>query len=100
MECPGAQDGQDEPVYASLEQRYPLPLDRPKGSGDLLSNLIHLHVCWLELEALTTLVGRDRASEILRSLPYYTAIYRVVLEEADHLAADFNGAGMGLPPAA
>lgn len=99
LECPGAQDGRDEAVYGRLEREYSVPLDPPEGCGDLLSNLIHLHVCWLELEAVSMFLGRERTTEILRSLWYYRAIYRTVLENDERLGALFNAEGMGLPPA-
>src|SRR5689334_8992508 len=44
MQCPGAADGRDERVFETLRERYPLPLDPPRGCGDEFSNLIHLHV--------------------------------------------------------
>lgn len=99
MECPGAKDGRDEAVYERLSAEYPLPLDPPEGCGDLLSNLIHLHVCWLELQAGSMLLGRERTTEILTSLWYYRAIYRTVLENEERLGGIFNVEGMGLPPA-
>lgn len=53
MACPGASDARDEAVFEALGSRFAdLPLDPPEGCGTTLSNLIHLHVCWLELEAL------------------------------------------------
>ncbi len=97
MDCPGARDGRDEQVYASLERDFPLPLEPPAGCGDLLSNLIHLHVCWLELRAVSKLLGEDRARSILGSMPYYTAVYETVLREHDELEKRFAAAGMDLP---
>jgi hypothetical protein len=97
MECPGAQDGRDEEVFNQLRIDFPLPTDPPEGCGNELSNLIHLHVCWLELEAVATLLGNDRATEVLSSTPYYLAVYRTVLRERRQLAARFATSGMGLP---
>lgn len=98
MECPGARDGRDEAVYERLAKDYPLPIEPPEGCGDELSNLIHLHVCWLEFEALCGLLGDERARTILRSLPYYRAVYRTVLDEAEMLREIFVAAAMDLPP--
>lgn len=99
MMCPGANDGRDEAVFASLERDFPLPIAPPAGCGDRLSNLIHLHVCWLELEAVTSILGEVRARSLLASLPYYTGIYEVVLRESAALARRFTEAGMALPMA-
>ncbi len=98
MECPGAKDGRDEGIYAALGEAHPdLPLDLPEGCGDLLSNLIHLHVCWLELEVSARLLGRRRAVEVIVRKPYYRAIYRRVIEQSAAFAALFAATGMGVP---
>ena len=98
MECPGALDARDEAVYERLAEDYPLPLEPPEGCGDQFSNLIHLHVCWLELEALSGLLKPERAEEILLFLPYYRAVYRTVVANRSDLAERFSAADMGLPP--
>ena len=97
MDCPGARDGRDEAVFAALDRDFPLPLAPPEGCGSRISNLIHLHVCWLELEAVSGLLGNARARSILGALPYYTAVYETVLRQRAELATRFNAAGMGLP---
>ena len=90
MLCPGASDGRDEEVYDQLRAAYPLPINRRDGCGSELSNLIHLHVCWLELGATSLLLGRPRAESLLRAKRYYRAVYRTVLDEEGVLASLFG----------
>lgn len=98
ISCPGAMDGRDEVVYEAFRDRFDLPLDHPDGCGDELSNLIHLHVCWLEMEALASLFGMEWAVARVRRIPHYKAIYTTVADERESLGDTFRAAGMGLPP--
>lgn len=98
MECAGAADGRDEAVLEGLGVEFnDLPLEPPDGCGTVMSNLIHLHVCWLELEALAALMGEEWALQRVLIKPYYRAIYRAVVERREDLRDLFSAAGMGLP---
>ncbi len=98
MACPGAAAGRDDRVFDILRQRYAtLPIKPPEGCGSKRSNLIHLHVCWLEVEALAELFGREWAKKRAQHVPFYRSIYRIVLEKRDELRNLFVPAGMGLP---
>jgi len=74
-------------VIAELKQRYPqAPTDFPEGANDEYSSYLHLLVNWLEIEAASQFLARERVEEIARRKHYYRWIYRTVL--ADWLTLD------------
>lgn len=59
---------------------YPdAPSRGPEGGYNLESTYRHLLVCDLEFQAMSILVGAERAREVLASHRYYTWIYQRVL---------------------
>ena len=66
----------------SYALKYPdAPSRGPEGGRDLESTYRHLLVCDLEFQAMSHLVGMDRAREVLSSNRYYTWIYERVLND-------------------
>lgn len=62
--------------------KYPdAPPRGPEGGRDLESTYRHLLVCDLEFQAMSHLVGEDRAREVLSANRYYTWIYERVLHD-------------------
>lgn len=100
MVCPGGQDGRDDLVLRELGAQLSLPLDPPDGCGSELSNLIHIHVCWLEMEALAVLFGDDWAQERVLRIPHYRALYAAAVTHRERLRSVFEEAEMGLPVSA
>lgn len=98
--CPGSVDERGTRVEAELLERFgSLPEEPPEGAGSMESNLIHLHVCWLELEALTILFGDEWALQRARRQPSYKAIRGAVIEDRTYLGQLFDTNDLGLPPA-
>lgn len=98
MECPGAIEGRDVEVYENPRARYsPLPLGPPDNFDSELSALIHLHVCWLEAEALIAVLGEAKAAACLAARPVYPTVYGLVRRDRAYLSELFTSAGMGLP---
>ena len=65
---------------AELRSLYPdLPTERPEGCGSDRSNYLHIQVNYLEYRALRELLGEAEAKAVVKSVPYYTAIYALVL---------------------
>jgi len=74
------------PFYGELKERYPdAPMGFPEGANDEYSTYLHLVVNWLEVEAASTLLGRDRATAIALATPVYRWIYRQVIADWDSL---------------
>jgi len=98
LTCPGATAGRGGRVFESLRLRYPtLPTKPPEGCGSERSNLVHLHVCWLEIEVLAQLFGWQWARKRAQRVPFYRAVYRTVAADRDELRDLFVPIGMGLP---
>lgn len=72
-----------EAVDAALEEFreiFPeVPVRGREGARDEYSSYLHLVVCDLEFQALTELVGEERAREHLAAMDHYTWIYEQVL---------------------
>ena len=89
----------------ALQRAYPgLPVARPDGSGDRVSTYFHLAVCSLELDTLTTLVGREAADDTVhrRAQRFYRAIYALVVERREDILdrmARWGGGAFWQPPA-
>ena len=70
----------DAATKAFVEQFPDAPAGREDGGArDLNSTYRHLMVCDLEFQALTELVGEERARAVLASNTHYTWIYQQVL---------------------
>jgi hypothetical protein len=77
----------DSPLIAELKQRYPhAPTGFPEGANDEYATYLHLLVNWLEIEAASRFLKRERAEEIARRKRHYRWIYHTVL--ADWLALE------------
>jgi hypothetical protein len=69
-------------VWAALEQRYPdPPIGRGEGADTLASTHLHLIVNWLEIEALSSLIGAEAARAHVANLHYYRWIYASVIRD-------------------
>ena len=73
-------------VWAALEGRYPdPPIGRGEGADTLASTHLHLIVNWLEIEALSRLIGAEAARAHVANLHYYRWIYASVLRDWEAL---------------
>ena len=69
-------------VWTALEYRYPdPPIGRGEGADTLASTHLHLIVNWLEIEALSSLIGAEAARAHVANLHYYRWIYASVIRD-------------------
>jgi hypothetical protein len=69
-------------AITEFRQRFPeAPAGGPAGARDQHSTYLHLVVCDLEFQAMTRLVGEQRARETLSKWTHYTWIYDRVLND-------------------
>lgn len=90
---------QFEDVYEShLRQRFPdVPTQRPEGAGSAESTYLHLLVCWLEVDAVRRVLGRERAAQIVDVMVergVYRWVYRVVRDHFEDLRDIFSSGGL------
>jgi hypothetical protein len=68
----------------AFAKAYPnAPARGPEGARDLESTYRHLLVCDLEFQAMSKLVGQERAREVLSGNRHYTWIYDRVLNDPE-----------------
>ncbi|WP_350432302.1 hypothetical protein ABIS04_00990 [Shewanella sp. H8] len=75
-------------VVATLKQKYPnAPITGPEGADGVFSTYLHLAVCLLEYDALTELLGKQKANEVIstNSKYFYKWIYRTVLADPEFI---------------
>ena len=83
------------PVFDELVRRYPkAPIKLPEGARNYEQTYVHLVVCWLEVQALSELIGRERARMLAETNWGYRWIYRTVLADFDALGALFEEHGI------
>ncbi|MGE0765137.1 MAG: hypothetical protein AB7L90_01615 [Hyphomicrobiaceae bacterium] len=72
--------------FDELVRRYPqAPIKLPEGARSYEQTYLHIVVCWLELAAVTELIGRERATAIVNATWGYRWIYRTVIADWDPL---------------
>jgi hypothetical protein len=82
----GADHDPVAPFFDELVRRYPrAPTRLPDGARSYEQTYVHLVVCWLEVAAMTDLIGRERAHAIADTQWGYRWIYRTVIEDAEPL---------------
>lgn len=77
-------------AIADLRSAYPnLPVGFPDGAQDDASNYLHLLVCFLEYQADRTVMGEQRAWQVMQywAATRYRRIYREVLDRPDAILA-------------
>ena len=93
----GKSEGADRAI-GEFRELYPgLPVERPEGCGSEFSNYLHVAVNYLEYLGLAELLGEGRARELLGRKPYYTSIYRLVLDDTGRIGEVMTRHG-AVPP--
>jgi hypothetical protein len=75
-------------LFEQLRKRYPsVPAAEAGGGNDEFSTYLHLLVNWLEIEAVSQFIDRDRVLNHVRALPFYRWIYQAVTDDWEALGA-------------
>jgi len=87
-----------EATIAALRAIWPeVPVGPPQGARSEFSSYLHLIICFWELDALTTLIGSERATTVIEKRGYYTWIYQTVGEQGERIRILVNGHQLELP---
>jgi hypothetical protein len=82
-------------LFSQLRQRYPaVPVGGSDGANDEFSTYLHLLVNWLEVEAVSQFIDRDRVVEYVRSMPFYRWIFQTVIDDWQSLGALYLEQGL------
>jgi hypothetical protein len=77
-----------EDAVGQLKRMYPrAPVGLPEGADTEYSTYGHLIDCYLEIQADRELIGRERTDRVIKSKPWYTWIYKTILQDEDRIAA-------------
>ncbi|WP_281213489.1 hypothetical protein [Shewanella insulae] len=75
-------------TISALKKLYPkVPVGYPDGARNESSTYLHLAVCLMELDALTAIVGQDKAKSVVANNGkyFYKWIYKTVLKDGDKI---------------
>jgi hypothetical protein len=75
-------------TISALKKLYPkVPVGYPEGARSESSTYLHLAVCLMELDALTAIVGQDKARGVVANNGkyFYKWIYKTVLKDEDKI---------------
>ena len=82
-------------LFERLRERYPtVPAIEAGGGNDEFSTYLHLLVNWLEIEAVSQFIDRDRVESHVRALHFYRWIYRTVLDDWEPLGTLYREQGL------
>jgi hypothetical protein len=77
-----------ERALRQLRRLYPqVPVGLPDGADTEYSTYGHLVDCYLEIRADRRLIGETRTLEVIERKPWYTWIYRTILQDESKIAA-------------
>jgi hypothetical protein len=77
-----------EDAVRQLKSMYPrAPVGLPEGADTEYSTYGHLVDCYLEIQADRELIGRERTDRVIKNKPWYTWIYKTILQDEDRIAA-------------
>lgn len=93
--CSHAHVPQWRQLFSLLRERYPtVPVGGTEGANDEFSTYLHLLVNWLEIEAVSQFIDRDRVVAYVRSMPFYRWIYQTVIDDWQSLGVLYLEQGM------
>jgi hypothetical protein len=82
-------------LFERLRERYPsVPAAEAGGGNDAFSTYLHLLVNWLEVEAVSQFIDRDRVVSHVRALHFYRWIYQTVIDDSEALGALYREQGL------
>jgi hypothetical protein len=82
-------------LFSQLRERYPAaPVGGTDGANDAFSTYLHLLVNWLEVEAVSQFINRDRVVQHVRLMPFYRWIYQTVIDDWQLLEALYRDQGL------
>src|SRR5258708_604538 len=76
-----------EDAVRQLKAMYPhAPVGLPEGADTEYSTYGHLIDCYLEIQADRALIGPERTDKVIKNKPWYTWIYKTILQDEDKIA--------------
>jgi hypothetical protein len=90
-------DIQQRRAVAELRRMYPgAPVGLPEGAEIAYSTYGHLVTCYLEVQGIRGLIGRERAAAVISRKTHYVWIYRTVLLDEERIGLVVRRHGLGV----
>jgi hypothetical protein len=90
-------DIQQRRAVAELRRMYRgAPVGLPEGAETAYSTYGHLVTCYLEVQGIRGLIGRERAAAVISRKRHYVWIYRTVLLDEDRIGRVVRDHGLGV----
>lgn len=90
-------DRRQREAVAELRRMYPgAPTSLPEGAESAYSTYGHLVTCYLEVQAMRRLTGRERAAGVLSRKSHYLWIYKTVISDEKRISLVVRGHGLEL----
>jgi hypothetical protein len=88
-------DTRQRRAVAELRRLYPgAPVGLPDGAETAYSTYGHLVACYLEVQAMRTLLGAERASGVISRKRHYLWVYSTVLSDEKRIAEVVRAHGL------
>jgi hypothetical protein len=84
-------------TISALKKLYPkVPVGYPEGAESEFSTYLHLAVCLMELDALSALVGQEKAREVVANNGnyFYKWIYKTILKDGNKIRDALKNNGL------
>lgn len=80
-----------EDAVRRLKVMYPYaPVGLPEGADTEYSTYGHIIDCYLEIQADRQIIGRERTDRVIRNKPWYTWIYKTILQDEERIRVLVN----------
>lgn len=74
-----------------------IPVGGTEGCRSEFSNYLHILVNTLEYQAMSELIGREAAKPLFARIPFYTGVYKIVLEHEAEISEVMKKHNLILP---
>lgn len=76
---------ENELIKELMDKYKGMKTELPEGANGKYSTYLHIGVCTLEYKGLINLRGDKIAKNIMKQIPYYTGVYKLVVDKYDEL---------------
>lgn len=84
-------------AIAEFKRRYSnVPYQNRTGAKDEYSTYVHLIVCYLEYRSMATLIGEEKAKQLMWNQNHYTWIYNNIVDDAALVGKVLKESGLDL----
>ncbi len=81
-----AKEESEKNAIATFRKKYKdVPYKNKAGARDEYSTYLHLIVCYLEYRSMASLIGEEKAKQLMWNQTHYTWIYNKIIEDKEYI---------------